>query len=324
MKKVTLIISSIVLCVALALTVLAGVLLPCTIAYAASEKDVILATVSNLEGNEYPVASTIVLKNQDGEFAIPESYYVTNMSKAFGNTFSVNYCGQSFYLTLDDANIPTSKVTFDDGVLPYPDITLTIVGESLVLNGNTITNDYTIKFLGYHLTDGAQIFVMATYDGNTVYGFAQKDAFNAFVVPYHPIAQAERERIISSKLPPEPKSGDIVPNTSLALRIVLIIGIALPAVIIVVLLFKPSKNDVSGGKNQLRRARKKDEFDYDSSRSYSPDRAYDDHGAYRGDYQNGGYQNGGNYQNGGDYDNRQGDYNRQNNYRGDGYDNNRR
>lgn len=324
MKKVAMLISSIVLCVALALAILAGVLLPCSIVYAASEKDVVLATISNLEGNEYPVASTVALYLEGDGFYIPESYYVTYVKKVTAidiTYYTVTYCGKEF--SCKDSSLPSvSKVSFDDGISPYPDVTLTIVGESLVLNGNTVTNDYTIKFLGYHLTDGAQIFVMATYDGNTVYGFAQKDAFNTFVVPYHPIAQAERERIISSKLPPEPKSGDIVPNTSLALRIVLIIGIALPAVIIVVLLFKPSKNDVSGGKNQLRRARKKDEFDYDSSRSYSPDRTYDDRNAYRGDYQNGGYHGG--YQNGGDYDNRQGDYNRQNNYRGDGYDNNRR
>lgn len=314
MKKVTLIISSIVLCVALALTVLAGVLLPCTIAYAASEKDVILATVSNLEGNEYPVASTLKLFRGEYPFFVPESYYVTNIStdKVVANYHSVRYCNEDFFCP-EECISSLSKVTFDDGVSPYPDVTLTIIGESLTLNGNTVTNDYTIKFLGYHTEDSAQIFVMATRDGTPVFGFAQKDAFNAFVVPYHPIAQAERDRIISSKLPPEPKSGDIVPNTSLALRIVLIIGIALPAVIIVILLFKPSKNDVSGGKNQLRRARKRDEFDYDSSRSYSPDRPYDDRTAYRGDYQNGG-----------DYDNRQGDSPRQNNYRGDDYDGNRR
>lgn len=279
MKKVTLIISSIVLCVALALTVLAGVLLPCTIAYAASEKDAVLATVSNLEGNEYPVASTIVLQKFPDQFAIPESYYVTKITEVTDDYSTVEYCGESFYCK--KTLLPTaSKVTFEDGVSPYPDVTLTIAGESIDLSGNTVTNDYTIKFLGYHLTDATQIYVMATYNGETKYGFVQKDAFSAFVVPYHPIAQAERNRILDGKKPVEPKSGDIVPNTSLALRIVLIIGIAVPAVIIVVLLFKPSKHDVSGGKNQLRRSRKKDEFDYDSSRSYSPDRSYDDRNDY--------------------------------------------
>ncbi len=282
MKKVTLIISSIVLCVALALTVLAGVLLPCTIAYAASEKDAVLAAVSNLEGNEYPVASTIILyKGTDG-FYIPESYYVTDVEQQQRIDYiyyTVLYCGQEF-LCQEGALPSASKVTFEDGVSPYPDVTLTISGESIDLSGNTVTNDYTIKFLGYHLTDATQIYVMATYNGETVFGFAQKDAFSAFVVPYHPIAQAERSRILDGKKPAEPKSGDIVPNTSLALRIVLIIGIAVPAVIIVILLFKPSKHDVSGGKNQLRRSRRKDEFDYDSSRSYSPDRPYDDRNDY--------------------------------------------
>lgn len=275
MKKLTLIISSIVLCVALALTVLAGVLLPCTIAYATSEKDAVLATVSNLEGNEYPIASTIVLQNSFGKFAIPESYYVTDVEVAFEGYYNVKYLGQNFYCA--QSVLPSaSKVAFEDGVSPYPDVTLTIAGESIDLSGNTVTNDYTIKFLGYDVDDATKIFVMATYNGEAKYGSVSKDAFSTFVVPYHPIAQAERNRILDSKKPAEPQGGDIVPNTSLALRIVLIIGIAIPAVIIAILLFKPSKHDVSDGKNQLRRSRKKDEFDYDSSRSYSPDRPYDD------------------------------------------------
>lgn len=282
MKKVALIIPSIVLCVALALTVLAGVLLPCTIAYAASEKDVVLATVSNLEGNEYPLASTIALYNESEGFYIPESYYVTDVVQRQAINYiyyTVQYCGQEFLC--QDGTLPAaSKVAFDDGVSPYPDVTLTIASESIDLKGTAVTNDYTIKFLGYHLTDSTQIYVMATYNGEKKFGFVSKDAFSAFVVPYHPVAQAERNRILENKKPVEPKGGDIVPNTSLALRIVLIIGIAVPAVIIVILLFKPSKHDVSDGKNQLRRSRRKDEFDYDSSRSYSPDRPYDDRNDY--------------------------------------------
>lgn len=295
MKKVAMLISSIVLCVALALAILAGVLLPCSIVYAASEKDVVLATISNLEGNEYPVASTVALYLEGDGFYIPESYYVTDVKKVTAidiTYYTVTYCGKEF--SCKGSSLPSvSKVSFDDGISPYPDVTLTIVGESLALNGNTVTNDYTIKFLGYHTEDSSQIFVMATHDGDSVFGFAKKDAFNAFVVPYHPIAQAERERILESKKPAEPKSGDILPNTSLALRIVLIIGIAVPAVIIVILLFKPSKNDRSSGSNRLRRSRRRDEFDYDSSRSY--ERSYDerDRRAYDGyDDRNRGYDSG--------------------------------
>ena len=137
MKKVTLIISSIVLCVALALTVLAGVLLPCTIAYATSEKNAVLATVSNLEGNEYPIASTIVLQNSFGKFAIPESYYVTDVEVAFEGYYNVKYLGQNFYCA--QSVLPSSsKVAFEDGVSPYPDVTLTIAGESIDLSGNTV------------------------------------------------------------------------------------------------------------------------------------------------------------------------------------------
>lgn len=274
-------ISSIVLCVALALAILAGVLLPCSIAYASSEKEAVLATVSNLEGNAYPMASTVALYLEGDGFYIPESYYVTDVKKVTAidiTYYTVTYCGKEFSCK-DSSLSSVSKVSFDDDVSPYPDVALTVVGENLVLNGKTVTNDYTIKFLGYHLTDDSQIFVMATHDGDTIYGFAAKDSFNAFVIPYHPIAQAERERILESKKPAEPKSGDILPNTSLALRIVLIIGIAVPAIIIVILLFKPSKNDRSAGNNRLRRSRRRDEFDYDSSRTY--DRPYDDRNSDR-------------------------------------------
>ena len=62
--------------------------------------------------------------------------------------------------------------------------------------------------------------------------------------------------------------------TSKALRIILIVGIAIPAVIIVLLLFKPTKD---GRKKTVARERSRDEFDYDERRDYRrDDRYYDD------------------------------------------------
>lgn len=137
-------------------------------------------------------------------------------------------------------------------------------------------------------------------DGDALFGFAPRDSFEDFVVPYHPITQAERDRLINSKPAPDPEKGDIIPNTSLALRIILIIGIAVPAIIIAILLFKPSKNDRTQGKSVMRSERRKNDFDYDSSRTYRDDR-YDNE---RNDYERGGsYQN--NYPQG--YDSRRDD-----------------
>lgn len=259
--------------VALSLCVLACILLPYKIAYADSTQNVLIAPVSNLEGNANAIASTIVLTKGDDEFAIPESYYLSNISDkpAVSQYFQASYCGFNFYYKASERP-QTTSVTFSDGVSPSPDLRLTLKDEALTLESVQITPEHTIKFLGYHTTDATQIFVVATLDGVSRFGFAPLSSFEEFVVPYHPIAQAERDRLINSKPAPDPEKGDIIPNTSLALRIVLIIGIAVPAVIIAILLFKPSKNDRSQGKSVMRTERRKGEFDYDSSRTYRDDR----------------------------------------------------
>ncbi len=278
MKKIALTISSILLCVFLAIAILAGMLLTCSIAYAQDSQDVLYAPVSNLEGNAYAGKSSLSISNREDTFCIPESYYVTDIKENVApGYYTVSYCGFEFAYYLPNSTPPKQTVTLEDGVSPYPDITLHVAsGGALLLSSTTITEEYTIKFLGYSLDDTDKIYVVATYNGESVFGFARTDVFESFTVPYHPIAEAERNRILESKLPPEPEEGDIVPNTSLALRIVLIIGIAIPAVVIVILLFKPSKNDRRSDKNQLRKSKGRNEFDYDSSRAYNQNNGYDD------------------------------------------------
>lgn len=262
--------------VALSVCVLMGILLPYKIAYADSTQEVLVAPVSNLEGNAYAVASTLELTNGDDTFLIPESYYISEISQktAVPQYYQVKYCGMNFYFKAE-SRPQTSTVTFSDGVSLSPDVRLTLTAESLSLSGIEITSDYTIKFLGYHPTDATQIYVVAMFDGSSYCGFASRDSFEEFAVPYHPIVQAERDRLIASKPEPDPDKGDIIPNTSLALRIVLIIGIAVPAIIIAILLFKPSKNDRSQGKSVMRKERGRNEFDYDSTRTYREDDRYD-------------------------------------------------
>lgn len=262
--------------VALSVCVLMGILLPYKIAYADSTQEVLIAPVSNLEGNAYAIASALELTNGDDTFLIPESYYISEISQktAVPQYYQVKYCGMNFYFKAE-SRPQTSTVTFSDGVSLSPDVRLTLTAESLSLSGIEITSDYTIKFLGYHPTDATQIYVVAMFDGSSYCGFASRDSFEEFAVPYHPIAQAERDRLIASKPEPDPDKGDIIPNTSLALRIVLIIGIAVPAIIIAILLFKPSKNDRSQGKSVMRKERGRNEFDYDSTRTYREDDRYD-------------------------------------------------
>ena len=275
-KKILSALALILASVALSVCVLMGILLPYKIAYADSVQEVLVAPVSNLEGNAYAVASTLELTNGDDTFLIPESYYISEISQkaAVPQYYQVKYCGMNFYFKAE-SRPQTSTVTFSDGVSLSPDVRLTLTAESLSLSGIEITSDYTVKFLGYHPTDITQIYVVAMFDGSSYCGFASRDSFEEFTVPYHPIAQAERDRLIASKPEPDPDKGDIIPNTSLALRIVLIIGIAVPAIIIAILLFKPSKNDRSQGKSVMRKERGRNEFDYDSARTYREGDRYD-------------------------------------------------
>lgn len=323
MKNTIFIISVTVLCLALACCLLGILLLPMKIAYAESTQDVVYAPVSDLENNEYAGASTLILMNSDETpFYVPESYYVSNVTHKISNYYEVDYCGFTFFIQSESAP-QTGTVTFADGVSPSPNVLLMPKeGANITYNGEVkvLTDGYTIKFLGYHTEDVSKIFIAAIKDGNSIFGFVNIDQFEPFVVPYHPIAQAERDAILASKYQPDPNNGDIVPNTSLSLRIILIIGICVPALIITFLLFKPSGNDRTQGKNTLRKSRKRGEFDYDSSRTYSSDRqnGYDDgydRGYSRGyndarssnrdsrDY-DGGYDRNGYENNRSDYDNR--------------------
>lgn len=285
MKNTLFIISVVTLCIALALCVLGIMLLPFRIVYAAdvsTKQNVICAPVSNLESNAYAGASSLtIITSEEVAFCIPESYYVSDVHHSVANYYGVSYCGfdDKFFIKSDTAPT-TSTVTLSSDVSLYPDTILALKADAtLTLEGTPVTAEHTIRLLGYSPTDATQIFVCATLNGESKLGFADSASLESFVVEYHPVAQAEREQLLARKYQPDPDNGDIAPNTSLALRIVLIIGICVPALIIAILLFKPSKNDRSQSKSVIRKGRSKNDFDYDSSRTYSPDRSqngYDD------------------------------------------------
>ena len=75
--------------VALSVCVLMGILLPYKIAYADSTQEVLVAPVSNLEGNEYAVASALELTSGDDTFLIPESYYIRGRHAAFYHRYKL-------------------------------------------------------------------------------------------------------------------------------------------------------------------------------------------------------------------------------------------
>ncbi|MBQ3755272.1 MAG: hypothetical protein II867_03845, partial [Clostridia bacterium] len=174
-----------------------------------------------------------------------------------------------------NASTTVQTVTFKADENPYPDVLLTLADNVQVSFGeSTITNEngYTIRFIGFNAT-GEEFFVSATKEGVTKYGMVDKSLFVNDKIPYQARTEAEREELLE-EIAKTPKTGDIVPNTSKTLRIILIVGICIPAALIVFLLFKPSK----GSRRQsVSRERARDEFDYDNSRSYrNDDRDYRD------------------------------------------------
>ena len=292
--------------VALLLTVIMAlalvIYLPAFTAYADDEDTVqvqkcVRFLPRDLERSAYAGSSGVAVKDSeiqsDNEedkivFYLPESYYITGVNlvtlQFSGVTveyYEFTYMGLSSstpgkHLYIDASeNLLIEDVVFAADEKYYPDVTLTLIDTdaTIYLDATTmLDNSFEIKFVGFG-KNANEFYVSATKEGTTKYTTVDKSLFTNGNIPYQKRAQAEREAILERKAS-EPKSGDIVPNTSKALRIILIVGIAIPAVIIVLLLFKPTKD---GRKKTVARERSRDEFDYDERRDYRrDDRYYDD------------------------------------------------
>ncbi|MEG2687970.1 MAG: hypothetical protein RSA24_02245, partial [Clostridia bacterium] len=128
------------------------------------------------------------------------------------------------------------------------------------------TDGFTFKYIGG--AEGDKVFVAAQKGEQKLLVAIDKTSFETFSVPYHPVTEAERQQLLK---PAEKPATDAfkTPEKSTTLRIILIIGIVVPAVLIVLLLFKPSKGSAKHtDKRAMKKSRKKGEYDYDRSRSY--------------------------------------------------------
>ncbi|MDE6302028.1 MAG: hypothetical protein K2M36_00360, partial [Clostridia bacterium] len=257
---------------ALVFAVGAAIFSTAQIAYADSSVEVVKAPVSNLEGNATAGKSTVaVFDNENRTFYIPESYYLSSPTTIVsGMIYGVQYAGETFFLREQPV---TSQINVADDEVLSPDVRLFVKEDAnVVLGTQAINNEYTIKFLGYN-EDGTEIYVSATFNGSAAHGFIATTDLEPFTVPYQQRAQEERDALLAALEAQQKNPFGVNPkNTSVALRIILIIGIAVPTVIIVFLLFKPSKNDRKYAKNTVRGSRSRDDFDYDDSRSYRRDR----------------------------------------------------
>lgn len=135
--------------------------------------------------------------------------------------------------------------------------------------------EYTLRYLGLSADDGTSVVFLAENGTVSIYGTANADSFAEFSVPWHPIAAERRAELLAPDEPADDGTadGDLTGGTpSNALRIILIIGIAVPALLIVFLLFKPSSKRNDTRRTTMRRQDTERGIDYDRERSYESDR----------------------------------------------------
>lgn len=256
-----------------------------TPAYAqAEQKPVIKAVAQDFKTNEFASKSNVYLYTQKGEskFYIPESYYLEQLAPVVdGSTYyQAVYCGATFFIDVKEVPTDIPVEYFDEDEALCPSVTLTVKEEAIgTFAGELkdIDSTYSILFLGYAET-GDDIYVAATAeDGKVYYGFAPQTSFEHFDVPYQKKTQADRDAYLAQleNQLPAPEAGSLpAPEGSLALKIILIIGICVPAVIIMILLFIPNKNNRSYARNSRRDNGGRD---YDERQRYD---GYDGRGNY--------------------------------------------
>lgn len=189
--------------------------------------------------------------------------------------YQVDYMGiEDCMITKED--VPTESVKAYEGVTAsnFAPNVLLITNQSVTVDGVAVnTSDgWTVKLMGY-IDDN--LYVKAVKDDVSRLGAVPKTSFNSFNVSYHAIAQAERAGLLNQTPNDEPGtvSGG---GTSNILRIILIIGIIIPALIIVLLLFKPNRETAGYDKRAMKKQPDSRKVDYDRDRRYGDD--------YRRDY----------------------------------------
>ncbi len=263
-------ISAMILVLTVALTLTLGLIsYSSSVAFADDNDLYAYVAPSNLTGSECAEKSAVPVYPTTGikiaMFYLIESYYYPVVETNFTNEIMMlDLDGLDAYIDVKD--LPTAparnSAVSSDNALPSAINT----NGGVQIGGVTVNSaeGWTVKPIG--LTDDG-FFVQAMKDSQIVFGAAPKTAFIQNAIPYHPIAQAERDSLVAET--PADESEESVSSSSkssVALRVVLIIGIAIPAVIIAILLFKPRRNDRSY--DDKREMRKREQVDYDRDREY--------------------------------------------------------
>ena len=264
-------------------------------AYAAGHDLYICISPSDdvLAGSETATASDVpaLFSGSGTAFRLVESYYYpVSVIRSAGSEI---YAMGGLYIRPDDlpANAVVTPLPEDataENALPSLSLK---TGETVMLfNYLTVNADddtYTLRYLGRSEEDPDNIVFLAEYGvQQSACGEAAADKFEPFSADWHPVAQARRAELLAPEDPePDIADGDLTGGEpSDALRVILIIGIAVPALIIVLLIFKPVSGDKGyNARKTVRRQSDRGGIDYDRERSYEADRDRYDRG-YR-DYE---------------------------------------
>jgi hypothetical protein len=181
-------------------------------------------------------------------FYLPTTYYV----KVTGNKitlgkweyYPVLYNGYDGLVYLSDFGqtpepqaVPAVDALGENGEAPTFNLTYT-AAEPTQISGKSVDGTWTITYMGEADPDAGAVFVKCQKAGESaVYGVIQKANFSAFTVPLHQVTIDEKAALSTP-------DGSVQENKrpdDAVIRTVLIIGIVIPAVLIIVLLFVPRR-----------------------------------------------------------------------------------
>lgn len=235
--------------------------------------------------------STIVFvsKSDNDEFNLPSTYFLKVTRDKYKLPFSTIECydvefnglaGVVLAESFDSA--PAQSVAVDlHGEAPVLTLTYNSATPTNVKN-NAVDNSWTLYYMGVGAADSTKIYTKCVKGETTVYGLIPKSSVAAYIVPAH---QVTIDKIAALNNNNNGSDGSVKPQLNpndVAIKTVLIIGIVVPAVLIMVLLFKPRKR--ADGYDNYSRRTVKSRSEYDSPyRQSRYDRGYDRNDRYEGD-----------------------------------------
>lgn len=233
-----------------------------------------------LAGEEYSLSSELVAEGNAESFRLQQSYYYK--VSQYGKIFVLeDERLSSFGYYLEDVPEEMLLDSLPDGVTEEnarPSAVLTVKeGETLTLANGIDSSEYTLYYLGVSDDDPAEaVFFADSETSNPICDSAPLSVFEPFAVSWHPVAEARRDELLAPPetpdVPEEPADDLTGGEPSDALRIILIIGIAVPALLIVFLLFKPVAEKRGYDRRKVMRRDPDRAVDYDRERSYDRDR----------------------------------------------------